>query len=41
MTQKNIPGAQPALKQTLGTLQLWGIAVGLVISHLPGDGGLL
>jgi len=27
-----IPGAAPALKQTLGTVQLWGIAVGLVIS---------
>jgi ethanolamine permease len=26
------PPAAPALKQTLGTLQLWGIAVGLVIS---------
>jgi ethanolamine permease len=26
------PVAAPALKQTLGTLQLWGIAVGLVIS---------
>ena len=25
-------GAAPALKQTLNTLQLWGIAVGLVIS---------
>lgn len=32
-TQTKIrPAAQPALKQTLGTLQLWGIAVGLVIS---------
>lgn len=28
----NVKAAAPALKQTLGTIQLWGIAVGLVIS---------
>ncbi|HWW05353.1 ethanolamine permease [Collimonas sp.] len=34
MNAKTGPGASssPALKQTLGTIQLWGIAVGLVIS---------
>jgi ethanolamine permease len=32
MTKSRVPGAAPALKQTLSTLQLWGIAVGLVIS---------
>ena len=32
MTQQAVAGPQPALKQTLGTWQLWGIAVGLVIS---------
>ena len=32
MTSKTASGAAPALKQTLSTLQLWGIAVGLVIS---------
>jgi ethanolamine permease len=31
-SNKASSGAAPALKQTLGTLQLWGIAVGLVIS---------
>ena len=31
-TNKAATGAVPALKQTLGTVQLWGIAVGLVIS---------
>lgn len=28
----NPPDAIPALKRTLSTFQLWGIAVGLVIS---------
>ena len=32
MTSKTASGAAPALKQTLSTVQLWGIAVGLVIS---------
>lgn len=32
MTANKVAGAAPALKQTLSTLQLWGIAVGLVIS---------
>ncbi len=32
MSKPPAPGAAPALKQTLNTLQLWGIAVGLVIS---------
>ncbi|MFC5474295.1 ethanolamine permease [Paraherbaspirillum soli] len=32
MNAANPSGAAPALKQTLGTVQLWGIAVGLVIS---------
>lgn len=32
MTKSRVTGAAPALKQTLSTLQLWGIAVGLVIS---------
>ncbi|WP_332878490.1 ethanolamine permease [Massilia sp. S19_KUP03_FR1] len=32
MSTPPAPGAAPALKQTLNTLQLWGIAVGLVIS---------
>ncbi len=32
MTSNKVSGAAPALKQTLSTLQLWGIAVGLVIS---------
>ena len=32
MTKSRVPGAAPALKQTLSMLQLWGIAVGLVIS---------
>jgi ethanolamine permease len=32
MSKQGVPGVQPALKQTLSTLQLWGIAVGLVIS---------
>jgi ethanolamine permease len=32
MSTHPVPGAAPALKQTLTTLQLWGIAVGLVIS---------
>jgi len=32
MDKTRPPEAAPALKQTLGTIQLWGIAVGLVIS---------
>ncbi|MET3130694.1 ethanolamine permease [Oxalobacteraceae bacterium GrIS 1.11] len=32
MTSNKPRGAAPALKQTLSTIQLWGIAVGLVIS---------
>ncbi|SFV13125.1 ethanolamine permease [Pseudoduganella namucuonensis] len=32
MNANKAAGAAPALKQTLGTFQLWGIAVGLVIS---------
>jgi ethanolamine permease len=32
MSTSPAPGTAPALKQTLNTLQLWGIAVGLVIS---------
>jgi ethanolamine permease len=32
MSTHPAPGAAPALKQTLNTVQLWGIAVGLVIS---------
>jgi ethanolamine permease len=32
MTKPSTSAAEPHLKKTLGTLQLWGIAVGLVIS---------